>query len=195
MKIDRRNFVISSLGIAGATLVSTTIQAEDNKLQKLPFLKYDESIKNAPFGERVGASISYYNRVSPYIANAGLLQKGGLEDAKQLGFKLIVDLRKPDEKGVKREMAAAKELGIDYLNIPVASRAPEWGQVDQLASVIGNTKNYPILIHCVSSNRSGAIWALYRARMGVPTEIAIQEGRCSGLESREQAVRNRLGIS
>jgi len=46
----------------------------------------------------------------------------------------------------------------------------------------------------VTSNRSGAIWSLYRARMGVPAEIAIQEGRAAGLESREAAVRDRLGI-
>lgn len=50
-------------------------------------------------------------------------------------------------------------------------------------------------MHCESSNRVGAAWALYRAANGVPAEIAVQEGRTVGLKpNRERRVREMLGM-
>lgn len=149
----------------------------------------------APFGGVVTSAIANYNRVSPYIANAGLLLEGGLEEAQRLGFKLVIDLRAADEKGVDEEQALANKLGIKYSIIPVATRAPEWDQIDEFIKLIHQPANYPVLVHCVSSNRSGAIWAMYRAQMGVPPSIAIEEGRAAGLESREKAVRIQLNLN
>lgn len=163
-------------------------------LRAIPFDNHDDSVAQAPFGGEVSPAISHYNRVSPYIANAGLLHKGGLEEAQRLGFKLIVDLRGADERGVSKEKEQADRLGIQYINIPVTRRAPGWSQVDDLAALIHDPVNYPVLVHCVSSNRSGAIWSLYRARVGVSPLTAVEEGRAAGLSSRETAVRKMLGI-
>ncbi len=160
----------------------------------IPFENYGDDVAQAPYGGDVSAAIGQYNRVSPYIANAGLLHDGGLEEAQRLGFKLVVDLRGVNEKGVSEEKNLAGTLGINYFNIPVTERAPEWGQVDALAALIHDPFNYPVLVHCVSSNRSGAIWALYRARVGVSPFTAVEEGQTAGLASREKAVRKVLGI-
>ena len=160
----------------------------------VPFDNHDGNVSQAPFGGEVSSAIGQYNRVSPYIANAGLLHKGGLEEAQRLGFKLIVDLRGRTERGVSREMRLAEKLGIQRINIPVVQRAPEWNQVDELAALIHDPTNYPVLIHCVSSNRSGAIWSLYRARVGISPLTAVEEGRTAGLTSRETAVRNMLEL-
>ena len=164
-------------------------------MRAVPFQKQGDDIKQAPFGGDVSPAIAYYNRVSPYVANAGLLLPGGLEEAQQSGFKLIIDLRAADEEGVVKEQAMAKELGIKHRIIPVATRAPEWDQIDEFAELIHQPANYPVLVHCVSSNRSGALWAMYRAKMGVPALIAIEEGRAAGLESREKAVRKQLKLN
>ena len=65
----------------------------------------------------------------------------------------------------------------------------------EFAKIVEDPANYPILLHCESSNRVGAMWALYRASKGVPNEIAIEEGRQVGLKtSREPAVREMLGM-
>jgi len=121
-------------------------------------------------------------------------EKGGLEEAQKHGFKLVVDLRQTDEEGVQAEKKLAAELGLDHVVISVAAGAPDWDQVHELAALLNEPERYPCLVHCVSANRAGAIWTLYRGRLGVPKEIAIQEGRAAGLESREQAVRERMGI-
>lgn len=149
----------------------------------------------APFGDKVSAAIVNYDRASPVIATAGLLTGDGVAEAKALGFKTIVDLRGPEE-GTAAEEAAAKAAGIAYLSIPVTTKAPAPAQVPAFAEVVENPDNWPVLVHCVSANRAGAMWALYRAWRGVPAEIAIEEGRAAGLGgSREAAVRQQLGLT
>jgi protein tyrosine/serine phosphatase len=60
--------------------------------------------------------------------------------------------------------------------------------------VVENAANLPVLVHCHSANRVGAMWALYRASKGVPPAVAVEEGRTAGLKSREKAVREKLGV-
>lgn len=191
--MKRRNFIGLSLGSVVAAS-SQRLRADTSLQRKVPYKNYGRRIKQAPYGNDVPRSISFYNRVSPYIANAGLLLDDGLAVAQQLGFSMILDLRDSSENGVKEEISLADELDIPYVNIPVKTRAPVWDQVDEFISIAHDTSNYPILLHCVTANRSGAMWTLYRAKMGVPPEIAIEEGRAAGLESREQAVRLQLGL-
>lgn len=169
-------------------------QSQSSTSLSAPFISYKKSVKQAPFGNDVSSAIVNYNRVSPYVANAGLLRGKGLNEAKELGFKLVIDLRAPDEKGALQEERLAKEIGIHYQRIVVGRGAPNWEQIDKFATLIENAEHYPILVHCVSSNRSGAIWAMYRAKSGVPPIIALEEGRAAGLESREAAVRKMLNI-
>lgn len=146
----------------------------------------------APFGDKVSAAFVNYNRAFPTIATAGLLKDGALEEAKRLGFKTVVDLRGPKEEGVTAKRKAVEAAGLDYVNIPVTTRAPTMDQVAEFAAIANDATRHPILLHCVSSNRSGAMWALYRVSEGVPVEVAIEEGRTNGLTSREPAVRARL---
>ena len=149
----------------------------------------------APFGDRVSAAIVNYDRASPVIATAGLLKGNAVAEAKALGFKTILDLRGPDE-GIAVERAAAEAAGIAYLNIPVTTKAPTESQIPAFAEIVEDPANWPVLVHCVSANRAGAIWALYRAYRGVPPEVAVEEGRAAGLRtSREAAVRAQLGLT
>ncbi len=148
----------------------------------------------APFGDKVSAAITNYNRASPMIGTAGFLLKGGVMEAKKLGFKTILSLLTPKE-GVDAEREKAKAAGIAFLNIPVATRAPTDEQVKKFAEIVENPANLPILVHCETANRVGAMWALYRASKGVPAMVAVEEGRAIGLKpSREKAVRARLGL-
>jgi len=147
----------------------------------------------APFGDKVDRLITSYDRASPYIGTAGLLKAGGVAEAKRLGFVAILDLLGPDEAGgVAAERAAAKAAGLRFFHIPVTTRAPTWDQVRAFAPLIEDRANYPILVHCETANRVGAMWAMYRVMRGVDAQVAIEEGRAIGLTSREGAVRKRL---
>lgn len=113
---------------------------------------------------------------------------------KALGFKTVINLLSAKE-GEAKEAASAKAAGLNYINLPVTELAPVADQVAAFTRLVQDPSNYPILLHCESSNRVGALWALYRAGTGVPAEIAIQEGRTVGLKpSREKAVREILKL-
>lgn len=190
--IKRRHLLLGALAAGTGIGAVSAARAESEQARSIPFRRRSSGIRQAPFGDQVSSAITRYNRVSPYLANAGLLTRGGLEEARELGFRLIVDLRQADEPGAVEEAQLARALGIEHRRVAVAAGAPKWQQVTELTALIHQPKHYPVLIHCVSSNRSGAIWAMYRARLGVPLEVAIEEGRAAGLESREDAVRARL---
>ena len=207
--MNRRDFLGSAVFSTGAVIVGTgtevasgaTSSAQpaqalslDQVRRSIPFAQHGRRVRQAPFGGDVSRAVANYNRASPYIATAGLLHKGGLEEARRLGFRLIIDLRAPSERGVDTERALAARLDVAWLNLPIDTGAPGWNQVEEFAVLAHDAERYPMLVHCVSSDRSGALWALYRSAVGVPAEIAVEEGRAAGLESREEAVRAQLGL-
>jgi uncharacterized protein (TIGR01244 family) len=146
-----------------------------------------------PFGDRVSAAIFNYNRTTPHIATSGLIGKGGIGELKALGFIAILDLRTPPE-GTEAERAAMEAQGLRYFNIPIARGAPSDDQIQRFTRLIEDAANQPLLIHCVSANRVGAMWTLYRLRQGVPFEIAMEEGRTVGMKpKRENMVRQMVG--
>jgi uncharacterized protein (TIGR01244 family) len=150
-----------------------------------------QSVAQVPSRERVSPSITYYTPVTPQVATAGLLQGGALAELKSLGFAMVVDLRGPEE-GTALEQRAAAIVGLRYINIPVTTEIPSDAQIVEFARLVENAGNYPVIVHCASANRVGAMWTLYRVARGVPVATAIGEGRTIGLSTRESAVRQRL---
>lgn len=148
----------------------------------------------APYGDAMPPIVKNYLRASPYVGTGGVIREGALGDLAGLGFKTLVNLVTPEE-GAEAERGPAEAVGLTYVSIPIAGGAPTEAEIARLAEIVEEPFNYPVLVHCRSSNRVGAAWALYRAASGVPAEIAIQEGRTVGLKpSRETAVREVLGL-
>jgi len=147
------------------------------------------AVREAPFGDNAGALAVNYTRLKPHIATAGLLNNGAIPVLKALGFATIVDLRGPAE-GAGGEKQAAEAAGLRYVNIPVTGGIPTDAQVAEFARVIEDPNNAPLLVHCASANRVGAMSTLYRVRQGIPLAIALEEGRTAGLRpDREAALR------
>lgn len=154
----------------------------------------EEGRATAPFGGDVSPNIVNYTRVAPNVGLAGRLTAAGVEEAHELGFSLVIDLRQPDEDGVDTQKEIVRRIGLRYENIPLASDETAWRQVDRVIALLDDDANFPVLIHCGSANRAGALWALYRARQGVQPIVAIEEGRAGGMTSRETLVRELLEL-
>jgi uncharacterized protein (TIGR01244 family) len=162
----------------------------------LPSGPYDTTTKyaQAAYGNQMPNIVDNYGRATPYIGTGGFIDPTGIPMLKMLGFKTVVSLLKPDE-GTPNEGQLIEAAGMKYIHIAVPTKAPTAEQVAEFAKIAEDPANYPILLHCESSNRVGAMWALYRASKGVPPMIAIEEGRALGLKtSREPAVREQLGL-
>ena len=149
--------------------------------------------KEVPFGDKVGPAVTKYNRLRPNIATSGPLKEGAISELKSLGFATILDLRGPDE-GTDVEKKVVEAAGLRYLNIPVTTTVPSDQQVAEFARIIESATYFPLLIHCASANRVGAMWTLYLAQRGIPISIAVDEGRTIGMQrDREEAVLKHLG--
>jgi uncharacterized protein (TIGR01244 family) len=145
--------------------------------------------KQAPYGDAMPPIVKNYLRAAPYVGTGGIVDPKGFAELKKLGFKTIINLNTHKE-GAQEEGKGIMAAGLDYVSIPVPAKAPDANAVAAFSKYVNDPNTYPVLVHCVSSNRVGAMWALYRAENGVPPEIAIQEGRTVGLKpSREAAVR------
>ena len=101
------------------------------------------------------------------------------------GVTTIVNLRtrKEMESVPFNEGYLVKRLGMKYEIIPVSSLTMSTADVETLDRVLRST-NGPVVLHCSSCNRSGALWAAWLARRkGVEPERAIELGKMAGLRS------------
>lgn len=146
-----------------------------------------------PFGDKISNAIFNYNRTTPFVATSGLIKGTGIAELKSRGFKTVLDLRTASE-GTALEQKNVVAAGMAYHNIAISQAAPSQDQIKAFEKLVEDKNNYPILVHCASANRVGAMWTHYRVSKGVAFKHAIQEGRTIGLKpNRESQVRKILG--
>ena len=76
-----------------------------------------------------------------------------------------------------------KAAGLKYVSVPVTAETLSASDVDAVAAVLADPASGPVLLHCHSSNRVGAMWALLQVREGKPLAEAEAAGRAVGLTS------------
>jgi len=108
------------------------------------------------------------------------------------GFVALIDLRSADEDRGIDEVAAVKAAGMQYVSLPVNGadgvtfeNAAEFDRL--LAEFEG-----PVLVHCASGNRVGALVALRASAAGASDDEALAAGKAAGLTRLEPAVAERL---
>lgn len=109
------------------------------------------------------------------------------------GFVAVIDLRGEDEDRGFDEAAVAAANGLDYTPLPIEGReAINAGNALKLGELL-DAYDGPVLVHCGSSNRVGALVALLEAERGATADAALEAGRAAGLTDRlEGVVRERL---
>ncbi len=130
----------------------------------------------------------------PQVATAGRPSADQFALAKQRGVGTIVNLCPPGEPAAYDEAALVRELGLQYVNIPVAGAGDlNEANARKLAEALEHAHGVA-LVHCASSNRVGALFALkayWLEKKSVDEALAI--GRAAGLRAMEPAVRQLIG--
>lgn len=153
-----------------------------------------KSAGEAPFADALGSLVEHYDRRTPAIASSGEIRENAYGRLAELGFESILDLRVPEE-GAEKEKLDVEARGMRYFNIPMGYAIPSEEEIAQFKRIVEDAENLPLLFHGVFANRAGSMWALYRARGGIPVEQAYEEGRTAGLKGRRAtAVREALGL-
>lgn len=141
------------------------------------------------------ALVPFYKLLRPGLAVAGQPTPETLARLAELGFRTVVNLRTDGESGVPEERPLIEGQGLLYVQVPVTPESFSQADVDAVARVVDDPAAAPVLLHCSSSNRVGAVIAVMAARRGSSLEAALDEGRRAGLKSAAmvEAVRRVLG--
>lgn len=99
------------------------------------------------------------------------------------GIKTVINLRKPSETDWN-EQEFIKELGLDYHNVPFQTPDELTDEVfDEVRGLLAQDESKPILLHCSSANRVGAVWLAHRVLDGgLSYEDALAEAKTVGLK-------------
>ncbi len=160
----------------------------------IAFVIPGKSVGEAPFADALGGLVEHYDRRTPELASSGEIRDSAYGRLAELGFTAILDLRVPEE-GAEKERLEVEARGMRYFNIPMGYAVPSEEEIATFKRIVEDEENLPLLFHGVFANRAGSMWALYRARSGIPVEQAYEEGRTAGLRGRRAtAVRKALGL-
>ena len=127
------------------------------------------------------------------VFSSGQPTKAQIELVAKAGIKHIVNLRPTSEQDWD-EGGYVQSLGVQYHHIPVADIEDVTSDnAKSLHQLLASFGKEPVLVHCSSGNRVGALIAVAEHEInGRDTEEAIAEGRRWGLTKMEPAVREKL---
>lgn len=103
-----------------------------------------------------------FEQVSPALMRGGAPSAQALKELKAAGVKTIVNLR--GEGGAsKKEERAAKEIGLDYYNIPMGYTEPNLAKVSSVLDIMRDPAKQPVYLHCMhGADRTGMMVGINR---------------------------------
>jgi uncharacterized protein (TIGR01244 family) len=166
---------------------SERTRAEDSKTK--PQVKKELKLEACELG-------STYN--VHRLGNIYLAGQPSVEDfaiAKDDGIKTVINLRTDaelrfDEKGV------LKGLDIEYHHLPFMAPETLKDEIfEKSLKLLGDKKKQPVLLHCASANRVGAIWLVHRVLTDkVDYDKALKEAKEVGLKTHPYEAKAKLYI-
>jgi len=157
--IQQRLYSLTGLAAAGVLLLLALTGVDSSSAQKVVT---QPGIKN--FGK---VNDHYFRGSQPTHAHLAAL--------KAMGVKTIIDLRRDF---VPKEREWARELGLNYFNLPLKPSQPATKeQTDYFLRLVNDPANGPVYVHCKGGrHRTGAMTAVYRiTRDGWTAEQAFEE--------------------
>lgn len=105
------------------------------------------------------------------VVLAGELDPAALDALEGTGA-VIVDLTTGAEAAsTERDRIAA--LGLEYHNLPVYGPILERDHLRELAALLGDRGDVPVILHCATGNRAAMVWAALELDRGEPLESVL----------------------
>lgn len=120
--------------------------------------------------------------------SAGQPDTAVLSTFAEAGYVAVIDLRTDKEDRGFDEPVTVMGLGMSYVSMPVDSKVDiNFEKAAELQQVV-NGFTGPVLVHCASGNRVGALFALNEKAQGGSDEEAIAVGKTAGMTRLEPEV-------
>ena len=114
------------------------------------------------------------------LLTAGQPNEEQLEDAARQGVKVVINLALHDDPrySLRDEAGSVRELGMDYVHIPVQFDAPTEADLHAFFAAMDAHAGQKTLVHCAANYRVTAFVGLYRViREGWSPEKAFEPMR------------------
>lgn len=122
----------------------------------------------------------------PNIVTGGQPSAEHLKAMKEAGAEILLDIRDPMEKRPFDEAALARQVGLEYINVPVSAATINDATMDRILTVLRNAGEKQIYFHCGSGNRVGAALIPYfMLDQGMGEEDSVEQAMRVGLRSPE----------
>jgi uncharacterized protein (TIGR01244 family) len=126
-----------------------------------------------------------FRKISDSVYASPQIGVADVAEAKSLGVTLIINNRPEDESDDQTPGAeiaeAARNAGIDYVEIPVTHAGFAQNQVTAMADALERSAG-PVLAYCRSGTRSTLLWALARAQAGDDPEQLSRQAAAQGYD-------------
>ena len=119
----------------------------------------------------------------PGVVTAGQPDAAALAGLAERGFVTVIDLRTDTEDRGFEEPAVVEDLGMRYVSLPInGSESINYENAATLDAVL-EAADGPVLLHCASGNRAGALLSLRQRLIGDDAGKALSIGIAGGLSS------------
>jgi uncharacterized protein (TIGR01244 family) len=108
------------------------------------------------------------------------------------GYVAVIDLRTEGEDRGLDEPAVVADLGMQYVPFPIGRGDLTYEKAKALDELIAGYDE-PVLVHCGSANRVGALVALREYSESGDLDKALAAGREAGMTRLEETVRKVIG--
>jgi protein tyrosine phosphatase (PTP) superfamily phosphohydrolase (DUF442 family) len=125
-------------------------------------------------------------QILPNVITGGQPNAAQLRALKEAGGEIVLDIRDPMEPRAVDEPAVVRELGMDYINIPVRAGSLDDATLERILNVLREARGRTLFFHCGSGNRvGGALIPYFILDQHLEEEAALDQAMQVGLRSAE----------
>lgn len=121
--------------------------------------------------------IQDFYRISADLLTAGQPTADQLAEIFAAGCQVVINLGMPDSPdALEDEDSWVRQLGMEYISIPVIWRAPTRADLDAFFSALDRCQGKKVFVHCARNMRASAFVYLYRVlRLNEPPEKCLED--------------------
>ncbi len=125
-------------------------------------------------------------QILPNVVSGGQPTAEQLKALKEAGGRIVLDLRDPMEPRPMDEAALVRELGMEYVNVPVRAGCLDDATMERILAVLRGAGAQTVFFHCGSGSRvGGALIPYFILDQGLEEQDAVDQAMRVGLRSAE----------
>ena len=127
--------------------------------------------------------IRNFHQVDQHVYRGAQPSAEGFASLAQMGVKIIIDLREPDERS-RNEQGVVTAAGMRYVNVPMTGLTPPSdSEIAKILGLLEDGSTGPVFVHCMrGADRTGAVIAAYRIdHDGWDNNRALSEAKAMGM--------------